>query len=188
MFHFAVYNYQSVPSLPVSPPWDSNWLLMIYFCIVFCYICFYFHMHLVMAWSELQSLNPSFTDVNTLLFYKKSSWLVGSFFSFLLDLWLKCIGLGFCSGVQWISWLTKHQWSLVVKCAPISQAAVGSMVEVCTQALMLPEGYPHSGFQWKSLRQSKQKVSNTFLGHFTILKLQVGFFIREISTSESLLD
>lgn len=47
---------------------------------------------------------------------------------------------------------------------------------------------PHPGFQWKFLRQSKQNVFNTDLGHFTKLKLQVVILISDISTSESLLD
>lgn len=74
------------------------------------------------------------------------------------------------------------------KMCPQPSASSCSMVEVYTQALMLPENYLHPEFQWKSLRQSKKKVSNTYLSHFTKLKLQVAFLISEISTSESFLD
>lgn len=74
------------------------------------------------------------------------------------------------------------------KMCPQLSASSCSMVEVCTQALMLPENYLHPGFQRKSLRQSKKKLSNSYLGHFTKLELQVAFLISEISTSESFLD
>lgn len=142
MFHFAVYNYQSVPSLPVFPPWDSNWLLMVYFCIVFLLYLLLLFICLFSYASGHANLNcslchPSFTDVNTLLSLLQEKLMTDRVILF------RCL-----ARVYWFrvflrsakDFLTdKTPMESYNKMCPHLSGSSCSVVEVCTQTLILPE-------------------------------------------------